>query len=110
MSHAGRRPSMAAKFCAQMIRGYQIALSPLLGGRCRFTPSCSQYSIEAFHLHGAWRGMWLTLRRVVRCHPWGGAGDDPVPSAPTRLAALHAAAAPRDTQQAQRFHADESAK
>jgi putative membrane protein insertion efficiency factor len=61
------------------VRGYQVALSPVFGGRCRFSPSCSHYSIEAFERHGALRGLWLTLRRVGRCHPWGGSGDDPVP-------------------------------
>ncbi|NBV64558.1 MAG: membrane protein insertion efficiency factor YidD, partial [Planctomycetes bacterium] len=50
-----------------------------LGGRCRFAPSCSHYSIEAFQRHGTLRGLWLTLWRVGRCHPWGGSGDDPVP-------------------------------
>jgi putative membrane protein insertion efficiency factor len=62
------------------VRGYQIVLGPLLGGQCRFTPSCSFYGIEALRVHGAWRGSALTLRRLIRCHPWGGQGDDPVPS------------------------------
>ncbi|MFO0828996.1 MAG: membrane protein insertion efficiency factor YidD [Phycisphaerales bacterium] len=66
-----------------MVRGYQIVLGPLLGGHCRFDPSCSYYSIEALRRHGALRGSWLTLRRLARCHPYtrlgGGAGHDPVP-------------------------------
>ncbi|MCE9620370.1 MAG: membrane protein insertion efficiency factor YidD [Planctomycetes bacterium] len=63
-----------------LVRGYQVALSPWLGGRCRFEPTCSHYAMEAFRIHGARRGSWLALRRLARCHPWGGAGPDPVPS------------------------------
>ncbi|MGA1266505.1 MAG: membrane protein insertion efficiency factor YidD [Phycisphaerales bacterium] len=62
-----------------LVRGYQRCLSPWLGGRCRFAPSCSHYAIEALHRHGAVRGGWLSARRLLRCHPWGGCGDDPVP-------------------------------
>jgi putative membrane protein insertion efficiency factor len=61
------------------VRGYQVFLGPLLGGHCRFTPSCSFYGIEALTKHGAWRGSRLTLRRLLRCQPWGGCGHDPVP-------------------------------
>jgi len=61
------------------VRGYQIVLGPLLGGSCRFHPTCSCYAIEALRTHGARRGTWLTIKRLVRCHPWGGFGDDPVP-------------------------------
>jgi len=61
------------------VRAYQVVLGPLLGGQCRFTPSCSFYSIEAFERHGAWRGLRLTVRRLLRCQPWGGHGHDPVP-------------------------------
>jgi putative membrane protein insertion efficiency factor len=60
------------------VRGYQILLSPLVGGACRFTPSCSAYALEALERHGAVRGTWLALRRVARCHPWGASGFDPV--------------------------------
>lgn len=60
------------------VRGYQILLSPLVGGACRFTPSCSAYAIEALERHGALRGTWLAIRRLARCHPWGPAGYDPV--------------------------------
>lgn len=63
-----------------VIRAYQVGLSPLLGGRCRFTPSCSHYALEAIREFGARRGGWLALKRVARCHPWGGFGYDPVPS------------------------------
>ncbi|MBX3354821.1 MAG: membrane protein insertion efficiency factor YidD [Phycisphaeraceae bacterium] len=58
---------------------YQRLLSPVLGGRCRFHPSCSCYAKEALRTHGAIRGSALTLRRLARCHPWGGSGVDPVP-------------------------------
>ena len=61
------------------IRLYQATLSPLLGGYCRFTPTCSQYALEAYRTHGPLRGTWLTLRRLLRCHPLGGHGYDPVP-------------------------------
>ncbi|MEO1090323.1 MAG: membrane protein insertion efficiency factor YidD [Pseudomonadota bacterium] len=61
---------------------YRYGLSPLLGRPCRFHPSCSAYALEALHRHGAIRGGWYTLRRVTRCHPWGGAGYDPVPTVP----------------------------
>jgi putative membrane protein insertion efficiency factor len=62
-----------------LIRGYQLLLSPLLGNNCRFHPTCSEYAIEAVRAHGVMRGLWLTVRRIGRCHPWGGAGHDPVP-------------------------------
>ena len=62
------------------IRLYQWTLSPLLGVNCRYAPSCSEYAAEAIATHGAVRGLWLALRRVLRCHPWGGSGYDPVPT------------------------------
>ena len=62
-----------------LLRVYQLGLSPLLGPRCRFHPSCSHYMHEAVAVHGALRGVWLGLRRLARCHPWGGHGFDPVP-------------------------------
>jgi putative membrane protein insertion efficiency factor len=61
------------------VRGYRYLLSPWWGRQCRFTPTCSQYAIEALERHGAARGAWLALKRVLRCHPWGGGGFDPVP-------------------------------
>ena len=66
-----------------LIRFYQIAISPLLGPRCRYIPTCSQYSLEAVHTHGAVRGVWLATKRICRCHPWGGSGYDPVPVSKT---------------------------
>ena len=63
-----------------LIRFYQVCLSPLKGGpSCRFTPTCSQYALEAFRKHGPFKGLWLSVRRLLRCHPWGGHGYDPVP-------------------------------
>jgi len=62
-----------------LVRAYRVALSPWLGANCRFQPTCSQYAIEALETHGALRGTLLALRRLSRCHPWGGDGYDPVP-------------------------------
>ena len=61
------------------VRLYQRTLAHWIGGRCRFRPSCSEYGVQALERHGAIRGSWLTLRRIARCHPLGGSGDDPVP-------------------------------
>ena len=61
------------------VQAYQLLLSPLLGGACRFEPSCSSYAITAFRRHGLLRGGWLAIRRVTRCHPFGPHGFDPVP-------------------------------
>mgnify|MGYP002635480605 FL=1 len=62
------------------IRLYRWLISPMLGTSCRYHPSCSAYALEAIEKHGAARGSWLSVRRVCRCHPWGGDGYDPVPS------------------------------
>ncbi|MFD2147326.1 membrane protein insertion efficiency factor YidD [Mucilaginibacter antarcticus] len=62
-----------------LIRLYQYLLSPLLGASCRYTPTCSAYGIQAIKKHGPFKGGWLTLKRIGRCHPWGGHGHDPVP-------------------------------
>lgn len=62
-----------------LVRIYQRVLSPLKPPCCRFDPTCSNYAVEALRRHGAWRGSWLTLRRVLRCHPFVEPGHDPVP-------------------------------
>lgn len=62
-----------------LIRGYQFAISPALPPSCRFTPSCSQYAIEAISRYGALKGSWLAARRLSRCHPFHPGGPDPVP-------------------------------
>jgi putative membrane protein insertion efficiency factor len=67
-----------------VIRLYQLLLSPVLPPRCRFLPSCSDYAMEALATHGALAGTALALRRLLRCHPWGGSGYDPVPPADRR--------------------------
>lgn len=63
----------------RLIRLYQLAVSPLLPPACRFMPTCSVYGYEAVERHGVWRGAWLTLRRLARCHPFCRGGYDPVP-------------------------------
>jgi uncharacterized protein len=63
-----------------LIKLYQWIVSPMLGAsKCRFTPTCSNYALEAFKKHGPFKGLWLTVKRISRCHPWGGHGYDPVP-------------------------------
>lgn len=63
-----------------LIKFYQVCISPLKGGpTCRFTPTCSQYALEALRKYGLFKGGWLALKRILRCHPWGGSGYDPVP-------------------------------
>jgi len=62
-----------------LIKLYQWIISPAIGPRCRFTPTCSEYAVEALKKHGLIKGSWLVIKRVSRCHPWGGHGYDPVP-------------------------------
>src|SRR5580658_10653486 len=87
-----------------LIRIYQAVVSPLLvavlgpSAQCRFTPSCSQYALEAVRLHGAIMGGWLALRRLSRCHPWGGCGDDPTPAPFLRAGRTMARLEPRPTK------------
>jgi putative membrane protein insertion efficiency factor len=68
-----------ARILIALVRFYQLAVSPWTPAACRFTPTCSAYAIDALREHGAVRGLWLAIRRIVRCHPWGGFGYDPVP-------------------------------
>lgn len=60
------------------IRFYQVSISPLLPNSCRYTPTCSQYGIDAINKYGAIKGMWLGFKRIMSCHPWGGSGYDPL--------------------------------
>ena len=68
-----------SKFLIGLIKLYQMTLSPFIGRSCRYTPTCSNYGIEAIRKHGPLKGSWLTLKRVLSCNPWGGSGYDPVP-------------------------------
>jgi putative membrane protein insertion efficiency factor len=70
---------MIARILAALVRFYRRWLSPLKPPLCRFTPTCSEYALDALAEHGALRGSWLATRRICRCHPWGGHGHDPVP-------------------------------
>jgi putative membrane protein insertion efficiency factor len=74
------QPTRAARVALAGLAAYRVLLSPVIGGTCRFTPSCSAYAEEAVAVHGAWRGGWLTVKRLARCHPFGGWGYDPVPA------------------------------
>lgn len=62
-----------------LVRFYQLCISPLLPPSCRFTPTCSEYAMQALRKYGPFKGLWLTVKRLSRCHPWGGSGYDPVP-------------------------------
>jgi putative membrane protein insertion efficiency factor len=62
-----------------LIRIYQWVISPIIGPKCRYQPTCSHYAVEALKKHGPFKGCWLALRRIASCHPWGGSGWDPVP-------------------------------
>jgi len=82
MAEQEREPGLLARALMKLVRGYQVALSPYLGGNCRFTPTCSNYALEAFRRHSVLRALALTVWRILRCNPFGGSGYDPVP--PTR--------------------------
>ncbi|MEM8815407.1 MAG: membrane protein insertion efficiency factor YidD [Pseudomonadota bacterium] len=77
VAHWSVRPLIA------VVKFYRLAISPWLGRRCRYEPTCSSYAIEALEVHGLLRGTRLTARRLSRCHPWGGSGWDPVPPVPS---------------------------
>ena len=70
---------LTAKLFRILIRGYQLLITPILPGSCRYHPTCSQYALDSVDRFGAVRGSWLTLKRLLRCHPWGAHGYDPVP-------------------------------
>ena len=79
MAGNAKKSSPLAWVFIKLVRGYQLVLSPLLGPRCRYSPTCSSYTIEALRLHGAVKGGWIAMKRITSCHPWGGFGYDPVP-------------------------------
>lgn len=70
---------LPADFLILLIRIYQVTLSPWFGKNCRYTPTCSNYGIEAIRKYGFFKGGWLTFKRILSCNPWGGSGYDPVP-------------------------------
>lgn len=61
------------------VKFYQWVISPMIGPSCRYTPTCSAYTIEALKKHGPFKGLWLSIKRILSCNPWGGSGEDPVP-------------------------------
>ena len=70
---------LLTRLLTALIRFYQTAISPMFPPACSYTPTCSQYAIEAIRKHGPLKGTWLAVKRICRCHPWGGSGYDPVP-------------------------------
>lgn len=74
-----KRPGVVARLLIALLSVYKRLVSPLLGEHCRFHPTCSRYAMDAIRAHGAWRGSWLAVRRVSRCHPFHEGGLDPVP-------------------------------
>jgi uncharacterized protein len=68
---------MLSKLIVALVWVYRATLGPIMGGHCRFDPSCSQYMIDSVHKHGPLRGAWRGIKRIGRCHPWGGSGYDP---------------------------------
>ena len=78
-SAINRIKKLPADFLILLIRIYQVTLSPWFGKSCRYTPTCSNYGIEAIRKYGFFKGGWLTFKRILSCNPWGGSGYDPVP-------------------------------
>lgn len=87
--------SVPQRFLVALVRAYRFALSPWLGTSCRFVPSCSAFSLQALQTHGAATGTYLTLGRLMRCHPWCAGGHDPVPERPAALFSALVPAKPR---------------
>jgi putative membrane protein insertion efficiency factor len=79
--HGGSPASPGRRVAIGAIRAYQRLLSPFLGPSCRYLPTCSEYAATAIERHGVWRGTWLGLKRILRCHTWAAGGYDPVPGA-----------------------------
>jgi putative membrane protein insertion efficiency factor len=79
MSEPRLRSRFSVSVALLVVRGYQLMLRPMLSGQCRYLPTCSEYAAEAIATHGVLRGGWMGLTRVMRCHPFGGSGFDPVP-------------------------------
>jgi putative membrane protein insertion efficiency factor len=77
--------SIISKILTGFVRFYQIAVSPYLGNHCRHTPTCSQYTIDAIYEWGPFKGIWMGIKRLSRCHPWGTHGYDPVPQNPKKI-------------------------
>jgi putative membrane protein insertion efficiency factor len=82
MMHDGGPARLVGLALRGAIRAYQLLISPAFPPSCRYYPSCSHYAAQAVELHGPWRGSLLAARRLLRCHPWGGSGYDPVPDKP----------------------------
>ena len=78
-AYASALAKLAQTLAIGLVQVYRYAISPLLPRSCRFHPSCSAYALEAIRLHGPWRGGWLAVRRIGKCHPWHDGGYDPVP-------------------------------
>jgi putative membrane protein insertion efficiency factor len=76
---------MLIKIALLPVRFYQLAISPLTGPTCRYTPTCSQYTVEAIREWGILKGWWMGMKRIASCHPWGKHGHDPVPKNPKRI-------------------------
>ncbi len=79
--------TLTTAFLMILIQGYRYVISPVLPGSCRYHPSCSAYALEAVSEHGSVRGGWLAIKRILRCHPWGAFGVDPVPEPTSRTSA-----------------------
>ena len=76
--------TFGARILALPVKAYRLIFSPWVGHNCRYQPTCSAYALEALEKHGALKGGWLAARRILRCHPWGQSGYDPVPSHPRK--------------------------